>query len=85
MVEVKHNKTQEFTLLRVNQALIPIEKLKVSSNIKKYVCAQSVNKNNINAEFKNNTRILIKKWKFNMSKTTPGQPNSGYPLFRRQD
>jgi len=33
----------------------------------------------------NNTRILLTKWKLNMRKTTPGQPNPRYPLFRRQD
>jgi len=43
------------------------------------VCAQSVNKNN-NAENKNQD----KKWKLKIRKTTLGQPNPGYPLFRRQ-
>jgi hypothetical protein len=33
----------------------------------------------------NDTRFLLMKLKLNMRKTTPGQPNLGYPLFRRQD
>jgi len=28
--------------------------------------------------------FLLTKWKLKMRKTTPGQPNPGYPLFRRQ-
>jgi hypothetical protein len=44
MIEVKQKNTQEFNLLRVYQALIPIEKLKLTSNINKCVCAQIVNK-----------------------------------------
>jgi hypothetical protein len=45
MIEIKNNNTQEFNLLRMYQALIPIEKWKLTSNIKQ-VSAQSVNKNN---------------------------------------
>jgi hypothetical protein len=48
------------------------------------VCAQSVSKI-ISMRNLNDTKILLTKWKLNMRKTTPGQPNPGYPLFRRQD
>jgi hypothetical protein len=68
----------------VYQALIPIEKLNLTSNISKCVCAQDVNKI-ISMQNLNNTRILLTKWKLNVRKTTPGQPSPGYPLFRRQD
>jgi len=48
------------------------------------VCAQSVNKI-ISMRNLKDTRILLTKWKLNMRKTTPGQPNPVYSLFRRQD
>jgi hypothetical protein len=57
--------------------------MKLTSKNKKQVCAQSVNKTN-NAENKQHKNFLLTKWKLKMRKTTPGQPNPGYPLFRRQ-
>jgi len=38
-----------------------------------------------NAETKQHKNFLLTKWKLKMRKTTPRLPNSGYPLFRRQD
>jgi hypothetical protein len=84
MIEVKQNNTQEINLLTVYQALIPIEKLNRLLTQSKCVCAQSVNKI-ITMKNLNDTRFLLMKWKLNMRKTTTGQPNLGYPLFRRQD
>jgi len=58
-------------------------KLKLTSKNKQQVCAQSVNKNN-NAEIKWHRDFCW--WSGNSikRKTTPGQQNPGYPLFRRQ-
>jgi hypothetical protein len=56
--------------------------MKLTSKIKQVVCAQCVNK--IMQKI-NNTRFLLTRWKLKMRKTTPGKPNPGYPLFRRQD
>jgi len=69
---------------RHHTSIITPEKLKLTSNTNKCVCAQSVNKI-ITMRNLNNTKILLTKWKLNMRKTTQGQPNPGYPLFRRQD
>jgi len=63
-------------------ALIPNEKLKLTSN--KSVCAQVSTK--IKAHRKiNNTQIFVDEVESQLrEKTTPGQPNPGILLFRRQ-